>query len=156
MLRELHAADEALAPARVLNLVVVVDADWKGEIANRLARVGRYHASRTILCAVSENRTTLDARAVMSYDEPHNGLGVMAEQVVIDLGPSHLRSLETVIDPVRVAELPTLLWCPHGHDEAIQALRPIVDVMLLDSDDFTEPPEAFARAARELESSYVV
>ena len=36
MLRERHAANEALAPARVLNLVVVVDRDWKGEIANRL------------------------------------------------------------------------------------------------------------------------
>ena len=37
LLRERHAANQALAPARVLNLVVVVDRDWKGEIANRLA-----------------------------------------------------------------------------------------------------------------------
>ena len=45
MLRERHAANQALAPARVLNLVVIVDRSWKGEIANRLERVGRYHAS---------------------------------------------------------------------------------------------------------------
>ena len=63
MLRERHAANHALAPARVLNLVVVVDRSWKGEIANRLERVGRYHASRTILCAVEEGRDTLDAVA---------------------------------------------------------------------------------------------
>ena len=69
MLRERHAANEALAPARVLNLVVVVDRSWKGEIANRLERVGRYHASRTILCAVEEGRDTLDAVAVMSYED---------------------------------------------------------------------------------------
>ena len=88
MLRERHAANEALAPARVLNLVVIVDRSWKGEIANRLERVGRYHASRTILCAVEEGRTTLDAVAVMSYDEPSPGVvGVMHEQVEIDLGP---------------------------------------------------------------------
>src|ERR1700736_2681867 len=79
MLFERHAANRALAPARVLNLVVVVDRDWKGEIANRLAQVGRYHASRTILCAVEEGRSTLDARAAMSYEEPHDGLGVMRE-----------------------------------------------------------------------------
>ena len=49
-----------LVPARVLNLVVIVDRDWKGEIANRLERVGRYHASRTVLCAVEDG--TRDAR----------------------------------------------------------------------------------------------
>ena len=52
LLNERHAEDEAYVPARVLNLVVVVDREWRGEIANRLERVGRYHPSRTILCAV--------------------------------------------------------------------------------------------------------
>ncbi len=52
-----HAENEALVPARVLNLVVIVDRDWKGEIANRLERVGRYQASRTVLCAVEQGRT---------------------------------------------------------------------------------------------------
>jgi glucose-6-phosphate dehydrogenase assembly protein OpcA len=156
MLRELHAANAALAPARVLNLVVVVDAEWKGEIANRLQSVGRYHASRTVLCAVADGRTTLDARAVMAYDEPSDGIGVMHEQVVIDLGPTHLRALETVIDPVIVTELPTVLWCPHGHDEAARSLRAIVDVFLLDSDDLPEPSEALARAEDRLRSAYVV
>ena len=70
LLRARHAENAALAPARVLNLVVVVDREWKGEIANRLERVGRYHASRTLLCAVEEGRTTLDATVVMSYEEP--------------------------------------------------------------------------------------
>ena len=68
MLRERLAANEALAPARVLNLVVIVDRSWKGEIANRLERVGRYHASRTVLCAVEDGRKALDAVAIMSYD----------------------------------------------------------------------------------------
>ena len=120
MLRERHAANQALAPARVLNLVVVVDRSWKGEIANRLERVGRYHASRTILCAVEEGRDTLDAVAVMSYeDSPGGGIGVMRETVEIDMGPEHLSGLETIVDPVVVSELPTVLWCPHGHDDAV-------------------------------------
>src|SRR5205807_4207284 len=116
MLRERHAANRALAPARVLNLIVVVDRDWRGEIANRLQRVGRYHASRTILCAVEEGRRTLDARAVMSYEAPADpaGFGVIREEVEIIMGPDQLAHLDTVIDPVIASELPTVLWSPHG------------------------------------------
>ncbi len=156
MLRERHAANEALAPARVLNLVVVVDRSWKGEIANRLERVGRYHASRTILCAVEEGRDTLDAVAVMSYEDSPGGIGVMRETVEIDMGPEHLAGLETIVDPVVVSELPTVLWCPHGHDDAICALRGMTDVMLLDSDDPPDADEALARAQEELTRAYVV
>ena len=45
LLRERHAANEALAPARVINLIVIVDREWTGEIANRLERAGRYHGT---------------------------------------------------------------------------------------------------------------
>jgi glucose-6-phosphate dehydrogenase assembly protein OpcA len=157
MLRERHAANQALAPARVLNLIVIVDRVWKGEIANRLERVGRYHASRTILCAVEEGRGTLDAVAVMSYEEPkQGGIGVMHEQVEIDMGPKHLSGLKTIVDPVVVSELPTVVWAPHGHEDAVDALRGLIDVMLIDSDDLPDAAGALARAERELEAAYVV
>ena len=156
LLRLRHAANDALAPARVLNLVVIVDREWKGEIANRLERVGRYHASRTLLCAVEEGRHTLDATAVMEYEEPHGGLGVMHENVEIDMGPEHLERLDTIVDPVLVSELSTVVWSPHGHEEAVRALSGMIDVMLLDSDDMNEPTAALARAAESLRSSYVV
>src|SRR5690242_8178785 len=104
LLRERHAANQALAPARVLNLVVIVDRSWKGEIANRLERVGRYHASRTILCAVEEGRTKLDAVAVMSYDDPDSDSpSVMHERVEIDIGPEHTKGIDTIVDPVVVS-----------------------------------------------------
>ena len=70
LLRQRHAANERLAPARVLNLIVIVDREWKGEIANRLERAGRYHGSRTILCTVTEGRTTLDATATRLLRQP--------------------------------------------------------------------------------------
>jgi glucose-6-phosphate dehydrogenase assembly protein OpcA len=157
MLRRRHDADFRVAPARVLNLVVVADREWKGEVANRLDRVGRYHASRTILCAVEEGRTTLDATATMGYDEERAGTIIATrEQVEIDMGPEHLARLDTIIDPVIVSALPTVLWCPHGHWEAIETLRRIMDVMLLDSDDQGEPSEGFTRATELLQSAYVV
>jgi glucose-6-phosphate dehydrogenase assembly protein OpcA len=157
LLVERHAENESLVPARVLNLIVVVDRDWKGEIANRLERVGRYHASRTVLCSVQEGRTTLDAVAIIGWDEPSDGGGsVMREQVEIDLGPDHLSALETIIDPVIVPELQTMLWCPHGHREAIEALRKRIDVVLLDSGDDDDASNGLHDAAELLRSAYVV
>jgi glucose-6-phosphate dehydrogenase assembly protein OpcA len=155
LLHERHAANQGLVPARVLNLIVVVDRSWKGEIANRLERVGRYHASRTILCAVEDGRSTLDAFVAMSYDE-RAGIGVITEQVEIDIGPEHLTALATIVDPIVIAEIPTVLWSPHGHDEAVEALAGMTDVMLVDSDDAVDPGPGLERAERELASAYVV
>src|SRR5438270_7337203 len=155
LLRERHAANQGLAPARVLNLVVVVERSWKGEIANRLERVGRYNASRTILCAVEEGRDTLDAFVAMSYDE-RSGIGVIREQVEIDMGTEHLTALATIVDPIVIAEIPTVLWSPHGHDEALAALQGMIDVLLLDSDDMPDPAAALAQAEAQLGSAYVV
>jgi glucose-6-phosphate dehydrogenase assembly protein OpcA len=156
LLRQRHAADEATAPARVLNLIVVVDRSWKGEVANRLERVGRYHASRTVLCAVEEGRTTLDAVAAVGYDETAGSISVLREQVEIDMGPQHLAALDTIVDPVIVSELPTMLWCPHGHQEAVEALSGMIDVMLLDSDDPDDVVDGLGDAAKFLRSAYVV
>ena len=156
LLRERHAANETVVPARVLNLIVIVDREWKGEIAGRLERAGQYHASRTVICAVEPGRTELDARATISYEDPRNGLSVMRETVEIDLGPEHLLALRTIVDPVLVSELPTVCWSPHGHGEVVRALLPLVDVILLDSDDLADPTEAFDRAELLRESTYVV
>ena len=156
LLRKRHAANESLAPARVLNLIVIVDREWKGEIANRLERAGRYHASRTVLCAVEDGRTTLDAVATVSFEEPDDRIGVMREQVEIDLGSKHLEALQTIADPVLVSEIPTVAWSPHGHEEAVRALLPLIDVMLIDSDDLGEPVEALARANELRDHTYVV
>lgn len=156
LLRERHAADRAVAPARVLNLIVVVDQDWKDEISERLKHVGRYHASRTILCSVEHGRTSLDAVATMTYEDTEAaGVHPVRERVDIDLGPEHLTRLDTIVDPILVGELPNVLWSPHGHDEAIEALLPLTDVILLDSDE-EEICGGLRRVAELRESAYVV
>jgi len=70
-------------PARVLNLIAIVDREWKGEVQNRLERVGRFHASRTVLLAYEEGRTRLDASARMYGDhDPKPGEIVALEERV--------------------------------------------------------------------------
>jgi len=157
LLRERHAAQPSLAPARVLNLIVVVDRDLKGEVANRLERVGRYHASRTILCVVEEGRKTLDAVAVMRFESSPGGtVCVVHEQVQIDIGPMQLKRLDTIIDPIKVTDLTTLLWAPHGHDDAIASILHMCDVVLRDSDDDDEPSDGLAQSSELLKAAYVV
>ena len=156
LLHERHIADRALAPARVLNLVVVVDQERKTEISKRLDHVGRYHASRTILCSVEPGRQDLDAVAVIAYDAGGNGdLRPVRERVEIDLGPEQLSRIDTIVDPILVSELPTMLWSPDGHDEAVEALLRLADVILVDSDEHPTQ-HGLARAAELRESAYVV
>ena len=151
LLRERHAENETLVPARVLNLIVIADREWRGEVVNRLERVGRYHPSRTILCTVEDDRRTIDGYATVSGDvSSGGGVGVLRESVEIAMGASHPGRIDTIIDPILIPELPTVVWSPHSRDEAVEALLPIVDVILIDTDDpvyFDGPGAALARAA---------
>jgi glucose-6-phosphate dehydrogenase assembly protein OpcA len=161
-LRELlvrhHAEIKIDAPARVLNLVAVVDRQWRGEIENRLERVGRYHASRTVLCAVEPGRRTMDATArIIAQDEAEPGeFALTHEHVVIDLGPSHLEHLDTVVDPLVVTDLPTMVWAPHRHEEAVDRLLPLAQIVLRDSVEGPAIEEAIHRARDLAEKVYVV
>ena len=41
---------------------------------------------------------------------------------MVELGERHLDDLLTIADPLVVTDLPTLLWSPHGHHEAVDEL----------------------------------
>jgi glucose-6-phosphate dehydrogenase assembly protein OpcA len=157
MLSEVHARNEAYVPGRVLNLVCVVDRQWSGEVANRLRGVGRFHPSRTIVCAVEPGRMTLDARATLATPgEAKAGSRVVArELVVVDCGPQHLRHVDRIVDPLVVTDLPTAVWSPHGHPEAVDALAGLTQVVLVDTVD-GDPREALRRAGELSEDRYVV
>jgi glucose-6-phosphate dehydrogenase assembly protein OpcA len=158
LLQQQYARDSAHAPARVLNMVVIVDREWRGEILNRLEQVGRYHASRTILCAVESGRSTIDASVVLTVEaepgpnEPH----LARERVLLEVGERHLPKLDTIVDPLVVTDLPTVVWSPHGHPEALDALLHISQVVLIDSVNEPDPASALSRAKELAEDAYVV
>jgi glucose-6-phosphate dehydrogenase assembly protein OpcA len=147
LLIERHAENSSYVPARVLNLVCIVDREWSGEIANRLRQVGRYHPSRTVVCAVEPRRSTLDAVATVASDvQPKSGeYALTRETVIVYLGPCHLESIDTIVDPLVITDLPTMVWSPHGHNAAVDALRQVAQVVLLDSVDEPDLDEALAR-----------
>jgi|SRR5680860_42682 len=158
LLRERHARSEAYVPARVLNLVVVADREWRGEIQNRLDQVGRYHASRTILCCVEPGQDTIDAWATAEGERASSptDVSILHEQVVLDIGSKHLEHLETIVDPLVVTDLPTLVWSPHGHPEAVDAMLDLAQIVLIDSVHEPDPAGALRRAQQLSERAYVV
>ena len=162
-LRELlgrrYKEDRAFVPARVMNLVVIVDRSFRGEVENRLARVGRYHPSRLVIAAVEDDRTQLDAWATVAAEDAVHQPGHIAvgrERVEVDIGPQHLDSLDSIVDPLLVPDLATMVWAPHGHAAGVDALRRLANIVLIDSQDEPEVRAAFERAADLTGSAYVV
>lgn len=148
LLIERHAESDLYVPARVLNLICIVDKQWSGEVANRLRVVGRNHASRTIVCAISAGRTTLDAVAsVAATAAPEaGGLALTRETVIIDIGDRHVPHLDSIVDPLVVTDLATVVWAPHEHWNAVTALHRIAQVVLLDSSAEPDVAGALRRA----------
>ena len=154
LVSERHRENEGYVAARALNMVTIVDAEYSGEIANRLRRVGRSHASRNVVCSVEPGRTTIDARAtVASEADPRPGeFSLMRETVVVSVGERHLPHLARIVDPLVVTDLGTVVWAPHGHPQAVDALvapsggaRPIAQCVLCDSAHEAEEHEKMDR-----------
>jgi glucose-6-phosphate dehydrogenase assembly protein OpcA len=158
LLVEAHADNAAYVPARVLNLVCIVDHEYSGEIANRLRRVGRYHPSRTVVCSISRGRSTLDAVATIAApaETKPGEFALTRETVLVEAGTKHLKHLDTIIDPLVVTDLPTVVWAPHGHSEAVDSVLKLCQVVLLDSVDEPAPEDAVRRARQLSQSVYVV
>ena len=158
LLAERHAESGSYVPARVLNMIVFVDDEWSGEIANRLRGVGRYAASRLVVLSYEPKRERLDASASVASDaEPAPGeLALLRETVIVRLGERHLDDLDTIADPLVVTDLPTLLWSPHGHPEAVDALLSLAQATLIDSIDEPVWRDALARASTLARQLYVV
>jgi glucose-6-phosphate dehydrogenase assembly protein OpcA len=154
LLRGGHEDGSAHTPARALNLVVTVDSEWRGEVMNRLERVGRSHPSRTIVFAVERKREALDARVSISCspDSGHGAPEPCRERVEIAVGARHLPHLNSIAAPILLGDLPTVIWSPHRHEEAISSLISLADAILIDS--LEEPSvERAIRGARSLASS---
>jgi glucose-6-phosphate dehydrogenase assembly protein OpcA len=81
---------------------------------------------------------------------------VGTEQIEIDVGTKHLPSLDAIIDPLLVSDLTTVVWAPHGHDDAVDSLRRLVQVVLIDSAQQMHATDAIKRAADVAKDAYVV
>lgn len=136
------------APARVLNLIVVVEREYKGEVANRLDRINHDNPARTILIVVEDGKKSLDATATLVNEHPAlpGEQLVFRERIEIDCGTQHLEHLDTIIYPVLATEVGSVVWSPHGHPEAVDALRGLATSVLIDSLEYPDWRTALERS----------
>jgi glucose-6-phosphate dehydrogenase assembly protein OpcA len=158
MFAERHKHECAYVPARVMNMVVIVEKEFRGEIENRLRRVGRYHPSRLVLVAVEPGRRRLQATVrIGTEDAPRSGsIAVGRERVELVVGEHHLAKLDTVVDPLVVSDLATMVWSPHGYRDAVDVLRRLAQIVLIDSQDEADVETALLRADDLSQDMYVV
>jgi glucose-6-phosphate dehydrogenase assembly protein OpcA len=158
MFAQRHKEERAYVPARVMNMVVIVDKDFRGEVENRLQRVGRYHPSRLIVVAVEPGRQRLSAVARIGTDDDarSGAISVGRERVELLIGERHLPKLDTIVDPLVISDLATMVWAPHGHREAVDALRRLAQIILIDSQDEPDVADALDRAADLADAAYLV
>jgi glucose-6-phosphate dehydrogenase assembly protein OpcA len=147
-----------LAPARVLNMVVFVESRNGKEVADRLRGVGRYHASRTIVLSYDPDREELNARVTIASDPSSNPdePALLRESAIVEIGERHLDDLTTIADPLVISDLPTLLWSPHRHPQAADALLELAQATLIDSIEEPVWSAAIERACVLSEQAYVV
>lgn len=149
LIHERHNGGLMQAPARVLNLVVVVDHGLKDEILSRLDRVGSGNPARTIVFDVTGERQTLDATATLIHDTPGplGGNTVFRERVELECGERHLEHLGTIVHPLLASEVPTIVWSPHGFERAVDALSGVASSVLIDSIDYSDWRSGLTRIA---------
>jgi len=147
--RERFQQSSGALPARALNLIAVVDSDYAGEITRRLDGVGRNAPSRTILIRVFPRRATLSARVTMttSRDSEASPQSALNELVTIAVAERHLPRLRSIVDPMVMTDVPTLIWSPHGHPEVFESIGELAQTVVLDSSDDADLCDGLADAA---------
>jgi glucose-6-phosphate dehydrogenase assembly protein OpcA len=158
MFSDRHKEERAYVPARVMNMVVIVEREFRGEIENRLERVGRFHPSRLILVLVEPGRRRLAATVrIGTEDAPRAGaISVGRERVELLVGEQHVEKLDTIVDPLVISDLATMVWSPHRHTQAVDALRRLAQIVLIDSQDAPDVETALTRADDLSKDTYVV
>jgi len=90
------------------------------------------------------------------HDPKPGEIVALEERVELDIGPPHLTRLATIVDPLLVPDLITVVWSPHQHDDAVDELLGLAQVVLIDTVTSPEPAAALERARRLCDEAYVV
>ena len=99
--------------------------------------------------SVESGRTQLDARVTtrVEGDRGPGELPLYHEEVLVEVGEGHLSKMDTIVDPLVVSDLATVVWAPHRHTQAVDSLLRLAQVILVDSEQWPDPAFAAQRAA---------
>lgn len=140
-------ARAAIVPTRtsVLNLVVVApDRAAAARIARTVGQLSVHHPSRVVIFVTTPHAAdptnTYDARVTTHcYIAPDAQIAPCFEQVIIDVPPSALDIVASVIPSLTLPDLPTFLWWPGQppfRDPGMVRVTRMVERLVIDSLDF--------------------
>jgi glucose-6-phosphate dehydrogenase assembly protein OpcA len=125
--RELQDVGRGQALARTLNLIVAPASPRAAEVVDdALARLGAHSPSRTLVLR-RHGSDRLDAEVVLEGELPDAAgrVGVAHDRVTLTVDDSRLEHAASLLAPLLLSELPTVLWLPEPDS-------PIPDPRLLD------------------------
>jgi glucose-6-phosphate dehydrogenase assembly protein OpcA len=148
-----HAGHEhGHAATRTLNLLVAPAYDVASdELTTQLAGLSERHPSRTIVVR-EHDASQLDAHVAIdcTIGSGTGSAGHCHDMALLVADGERLAHADSLVRPLRVAGLPTVLWLPGtGTSRAQDPLAALADAVVLDSAaaSGTGLPGAFARAA---------
>jgi glucose-6-phosphate dehydrogenase assembly protein OpcA len=103
-----------LALARTLNLIVVPCSDrHESQVESALDRLGSHTPSRTLVLR-EHGEDRLDASLVMECATPAGAgeVGLCHDRVLLTLNEARLEHSASLLAPLLVSDLPTVLWLP--------------------------------------------
>lgn len=151
MNREHARHEHGHAATRTLNLLVAPGADVAPEaLAARLEGLHARHPARTIV--VREHAAhRLDATLAIDCGIGSRRVGPIGfchDSADLRADAQRLRHADSLVRPLRVSGLPTLLWLPGAQaSPAERSLAALADAIVLDSGAAADVPAALARTA---------
>ena len=112
--RAAGGSGKVLALARTLNLIVVPCSDRiEKRVEQALDGLGGHTPSRTLVLR-EQGKKRLDANLVMECESPvaAGHVGLCHDRVLLTMDESRLEHSESLLAPLIVADLPTVLWLP--------------------------------------------
>jgi glucose-6-phosphate dehydrogenase assembly protein OpcA len=109
-----------LALARTLNLIVVPCSDRREKGVERaLDRLGAHTPSRSLVLQ-EHGAKRLDARIMLECQSPTAAghVGLCHDRVLLSVDAARLHHSESLLAPLLVRDLPTVLWLPEAQAEA--------------------------------------
>jgi glucose-6-phosphate dehydrogenase assembly protein OpcA len=125
--RELQDVGRGQALARTLNLIIAPASPQAAKaVEEALAQLGAHSPSRTLVLR-RHGPDRLDAEVVLEGELPEDSgrVGVAHDRVTLTAGASRLEHATSLLAPLLLSDLPTVLWLPEPDS-------PIPDPRLLD------------------------
>ena len=150
MNREHARHEHGHAATRTLNLLVAAGSDVPAEtLTARLRGLHARHPSRTLIVR-EHGRPQLDATLAIdcAITDAPGRTGYCHDSAELTADGERLRHADSLVRPLRVTGLPSVLWLPGAQPSpAEQSLATVADAIVLDSGAASDVPAGLARAA---------